>query len=249
MQSDGTGSQIDSSQSCQLLKPKRMKSAWVSGAVGVAACTALKTHTTRPHLIQPLKFAGHTVSDITPEQAFQLMDEKVWVDDNGPDAYAILTKGTNRIHVETVNQYKAALKSGYSANSTFELTMESFYIETRGVLDFMAGAQTSRESYLGTDLLTELPLSMLGSFGEPTTAIDATIHDQARFTKGKNVLQFQYAGTDYWVRELARGDVDRDGIEDSLIMVAAYSEGSGRFFKALVVTRRGPNQRLQMAKM
>jgi hypothetical protein len=222
-------------------------------AMSMVICAGCKTSPTSafpPHLTQPLKFASLTKSAITPEEVGGVMNEKVSMGDNGPEAYDILSKAGSKIHVETVNQYQTALKNGYFAATTYDMTMQSYFIQAEAVLDFMTHAHTSQRSYLGKQAVLDLPVTVLESFGEggKEAVKGMTVRDcTPRVAKG--VVEFRYQDCDYWVQELARGDVDHDGCEDVLLMMGVYAQGSGRHFQTLVATRTEPNQRqLQLIK-
>jgi hypothetical protein len=215
-----------------------------------------------PRLIQPLEFASFTVSDIHSQQgASNLMSLKIKVGSEASDAYEFMTtKGdAPRIRVETVNEYKAAIKAGYSPCNTFEVTMESWFKTACATLNFMAQAQPSRHSYLDKRFLERLPVTVLnwnGAEGDELkqdaakgmtlkdrTAAKAQRHIHKLKVAG-NTMTFSDAGCDYSVSELARGDFDSDGNEDALITVALYHQGgSGRGYAMYVVTSTDGNQR------
>lgn len=53
-----------------------------------------------------------------------------------------------------------------------------------------------------------------------------------------NGIRFSDDVCDYDVSELCRGDLDGDGFEDALVMVATYyREGSGRAYQCWVVSK------------
>jgi len=53
-----------------------------------------------------------------------------------------------------------------------------------------------------------------------------------------STMTFSDDGCDYTVEELARGDFDHDGCEDSLISISTYYRGgSGRYFQTFVVSK------------
>lgn len=184
------------------------------------------------------------------------MSQKISVGDNGTDAYEIL--GTNwegaRLHVESVDDYERALKAGYRPFNTFEISMASWFETTAKTLDFMAQAQPSKRSLFKTNDLKYLPVSILNWNGsEEKKQLDddaakgmtledcATNHPEHRINHLKfkdSSMTFSDDDCDYHVTELARGDFDHDGFEDSLIMVAQYYQGgSGRSYTFYVVSR------------
>ena len=71
-----------------------------------------------------------------------------------------------------------------------------------------------------------------------------TLQDYSRSGKVKNLkrerhqVSFQTEGQDFWIEELARGDVDGDEFEDALIFVTGhYQGGSGRGYFLQVWSR------------
>ena len=216
-----------------------------------------------PHLVSPLEFAEFTVADIrSAEGATNFMSQKISVGGNSPDAYEILAKnaGATRIHVETTSQYLAALKDGYAALNTYEITMESFFETTAAVLEFMSEAKPSHQSYLGNNVLKRIPVSVLSwNDGEERGKLDRdsgaglTIHDCTASYVRRRISDFKikdHTATfsddtcNYWIKELARGDYDHDGIEDELLMVGTYYQGgSGRGFEFYIASRTDPQKR------
>ena len=236
----------------------------------VAGCKTSQTEQTAiaPRLMQPVEFADFTVADISSrEGAAHLMNQKIKIGSDAADAYDFLSKGeTNRIHVETINQYEAAKAEGYFARNTFEITMESWFINTDLTLGFMAGAQPSQHSYFSKNIGLDLPPTVLGGFGERDDGLKAdeengvTLKDYTKSYGRRHIYNIRKSevgvsfscndGCNYSVQELARGDVDRDGSEDALIVIATYAQGgSGRDYNPCIVTKTGPKQRVKFVEM
>lgn len=226
-----------------------------------AECIA-KAAPISPRLIEPLEFAHFTVTNIPSQQrARELMAEKIRVGSKDADAYDILSKAGvgPKKHVETVKQYRAAKNDGYSASTSFDLAMESFFTTTETTLNFMDQAKPSQLSLFSTKDLNRLPVSVL-SWNEGSerdrlkkeakkgmTLLDCTASSKHPIQKLKfkaHSITFSDDGCDYEVQELARGDYDHDGCEDALICVASYNRGgSGRGYESFIVTRTGAKQR------
>jgi hypothetical protein len=196
--------------------------------------------------MKPLEFANFTVSDIHSQQgASNLMSEKLSMGENEPSSYEFLATNFvgNRLHIETVNEYRAGIKAGYAPYTTFDMTMESWFVMASDTLGFMAKAQPSQHSYLDLDFLKQLPGSVLdlntnGDWG----------HIHGLKIKG-NTATFSDDACDYCVEEVARGDFDRDGCEDSLVFISTYYRGgSGRSYQSFVVSKSGPKQRLKLTR-
>ena len=188
------------------------------------------------------------------------MDRKIYLGGNSDDAYEFLTRGQLTVRTETVNQYRRALKQGYTAENTFQLTMVGFFTNTGAVLDFMVVAETSKRSLLNTNLALDLPVTVLNYNGteqhkalETDAAKGMTVGDYAgkkRITDIKTTstgTTFSDQSCQYEVRELARGDLDHDGVEDALVSVSTrFKGGSGSGAELMVVTRTDGAKRLRL---
>ena len=156
-----------------------------------------------------------------------------------------------RIRVETVEQYLAALKQGAAPFSNFDLSMNTHFYSTAANLLFVAGATESRRSFLPTKLLTQLPVSVL-EFNEsdqrgeleraarnPPTLDDYRLKGKlSRFQSTATSLTFESPDRRYLLTELARGDYNHDGFEDSLILVYwHHQDGSGFWVEIQLVQR------------
>jgi len=118
-----------------------------------------------PHLTQPLKFNNFTLSDLKPEGVSNLLSAKVYIGMEQPDStdYDIFVDGTNRIRVETVQQYRAIKNTKAYAPTTVDMVMQDWFEQVDDVLEFMEKAKTSDQSLLGPDFLKDLPVSILDS--------------------------------------------------------------------------------------
>ena len=218
--------------------------------------------TIAPRLNKPLDFANFTVADIHgAEGASNLMYQKIKIGTDDPNAYQFLSKnGTNNIKVESVNEYRAAIKNGFAATSTADLTMEGWFLQADQVLSFMERVKPSKHSLFTAQDLKYLPASLLnwtegweGKWLKEAAEKGMTLKDCTSFSSKhrirslkikENNMTFSDDGCDYYVRELARGDLDGDGYEDVLILVATYYQGgSGRNYQAYVVSKTDPKQR------
>ena len=221
-------------------------------------------------LLAPLEFASFTVhTNLTKEAASTLMREKVKVGSDDADAYEFLALPANppansnpaqppglpaigqRIRVETVEQYLAALKQGAAPFTTFDLSMNTYFYSTAASLRFVAGATESRRSFLPTRLLTQLPVSVL-EFNESDQSGELeraarngpTLDDYrlkgklSRFQSTATSLTFESPDRRYLITELARGDFNHDGFEDSLILVYWHHEDGSGFWVEIQLVQR-----------
>ncbi|NBU11827.1 MAG: hypothetical protein EBS84_22985, partial [Proteobacteria bacterium] len=117
---------------------------------------------------------------ITRSQAMGLFNEKVKLDSKDADDYAFLVLPAppqaisnpaappalpvvgQRVRVETVAEYLAALKRGAAPFTTFDQAVDEVFRSTASTLKFLAEAVESRRSSLPAKLLEDLPVSVLG---------------------------------------------------------------------------------------
>ena len=221
-------------------------------------------------LLSPLAFDRFTkTGPITRSQATSLLNEKVKLDSKDPDDYAFLVlpapAQTNRnpaappalpvvgqrVRVETVAEYLAALKRGAGPFTTFDQAVDGVFQTTATTLKFLAEAVESHRSSFPVRLLEELPVSILG-FNDSdqqrelaTAAAKGTrLSDFSRsgklqrFVSTATTLKFESSDRTYLLTELARGDFNGDGFEDSLVGVNwHYREGTGTGCSIILVQR------------
>ena len=218
-----------------------------------------------PRLIEPLRFANFTVSQINSKDGItNLLNQKVYIGTDDPNAYLFLSKNeTNFICTETVNEFRKAIKDGFAAKTTADMTAESWLLQDDQVLSFMERAKPSQHSLFSVTDYKYLPISLLnwteGEEGErlKEAALNGmTLNDcTSIFAKHRihslkiknNGMTFSDNGCDYAVQELARGDWDGDGYEDALVLVSTYYlGGSGRFYEVYVVSK---NPKLRQLKL
>ncbi|MEQ2009626.1 MAG: hypothetical protein ABMA26_22815 [Limisphaerales bacterium] len=232
---------------------------WLATAALGAEAPALPVR-----LTVPLEFATKSVSGrITPAVAQQLLKEKVKVGSDEPDAYEFLletvpakpapeakvkqattppVEDERRIRVETVEEYRAAMKRGAYTMTTFDRAMQSWFDRTSCVVLFATQAIPSKQTRLAPGWLVDMSVKILGFDGpdeeaalkaevaKGRTLIDYRNAGKLKEFKGKaHELRFASETKEYIVQEFARGDYDRDGFEDALISVTAVStDGSSR---------------------
>ena len=218
-----------------------------------------------PRLIESLRFANFTVSQINSRDGItNLLNQKVYIGTEDPNDYKFLSKNeTNYICTETVNEFRGAIKDGFAAKTTADLTAESWLLQVDHVLSFMERTQPSQHSLFSVADFKYLPVSLLnwteGEEGKQLkeAALNGmTLNDcTTSYAKHRihslkikdNGMTFSDDGCDYTVQELARGDWDGDGYEDALVLVSTYySGGSGRFYEVYVVSK---NPKLRQLKL
>ena len=163
--------------------------------------------------------------------------------------------------VYTCDEYRAALAEGYYAKTTYDMTMQGFFIKASGVLDAMETARSAEVSHIADRPLagaTWLPPGVLyGMTHEDDEAIakmvlsGKTIGDLIESDHAKVLVESQYcvrinyrmpddeAYSAYVIlSEMARADFSGDGAEDILVFRAIYPmQGSFRYYDMLIVER------------
>lgn len=229
---------------------------FLAGTCVLTSCVSPNApRTSQPaRLLTPLEFTRFTVhTNLTRAAVSTLMGEKVKVGSAEDDAYLFLALPANpsadnnqppglpaigqRIRVETVEQYVEALKRDARPFTTFDISMDSWFRPTAATLLFLNQADESRRSLLPkelpTKLLYSLPVRFLNYRGADKEA-DLTLRDKSHsnnlwiFNADQTSVQFEFNGKRYYLAELARGDFNHDGLEDSLVAIQwHYLEGSG----------------------
>ena len=232
----------------------------------LAACTSTdrRSQPTPARLLTPLEFSQFTVhTNLTKAVATTLMHEKVKVGSEDNDAYLFLALPASpsannnpaqppglpaigqRIRVETVEQYVEALKRWARPFTTFDISMDTWFRPTAATLLFLSQADASRRSLLPKDfptkLLYSLPVRFLNYRGADKEA-DLTLRHQPHseklwiFNADPTSVQFEFNGKRYYLAELARGDFNQDGLEDSLVAIQWQPlEGTGVGVELLLV--------------
>jgi|GEM_PF-1920204 len=174
---------------------------------------------------------------------------------SNPAAPPALPAEGRRVRVETVHAYLEALKQGAAPFTTVDMTVDEVFQATAATLKFLSQAVDARRSMLPANLLAELPVSILG-FNDSdqeralkqATAKGLTLRDYSRSGKLQKFrptaasLQFESANKTYHLTELARGDFNGDGLEDSLVAVSwHYRGGTGLGCSMLLVQRVAGN--------
>ena len=215
-------------------------------------------------LLTPLEFSSFTVStNLTKATVTTLMREKVKVGSTEDSAYLFLALPASpsadndpaqppglptigqRIRVKTVEQYVEALRRGARPFTTFDISMDSWFRPPAATLLFLNQAEESRRSLLPKELplklLYSLPVRFLNYHGADQEA-DLTLRDKPHseklwiFSADQTSVQFEFNGKRYCLAELARGDFNHDGFEDSLVVILWHNlEGSGSGVELLLV--------------
>jgi hypothetical protein len=225
-----------------------------------------------------LKLAKSGFYNFKPEGVSNLLTAKVYIGMEQPDSsdydIFVMDDNTNRIHVETVQQYRQIKTTKAYGPTTVAMVMQDWFEQVDHVLEFMHKAKASHHSFLGPDFLKDLPVTILESgFGavegdvadkygkilEADTKVGKTIQGYTSPSAplplkklkrtGHNLTFFdQTIEIDYYIKELARGDVNGDGVEDALVSISWHKQGTMGGAWTCVVTRTANQRQLQILK-
>ena len=240
----------------------------------LAACSSPDAQnrfsTQQVRILTPLAFDRFTkTGPITRAEANSLFREKVKLDSKDADDYVFLVLPATppavrnptvppalpvvgqRVRVETVAEYLAALKRGAAPFTTFDQAVDEEFQTTATTLKFLSQSVESRHSLLPAKLLAELPVTVLGYNDSDqkrellnAAAKGTTLRDYSqsgklqRFVSTATTSKFESPNRTYLLIELARGDFDADGFEDSLVEVNwRYGDGTGLGCSIFLVQR------------
>ena len=219
-------------------------------------------------LIESIRFAdGTEVESIAKDDIDSLRDLPVRLGENdGIDGVTLSKRKVGKIHVRTCREYDEARQKGYYPLSTFDITMAMFFKKPCGLLNALANASLSRESFIsdaevGIVNLELLPFSVFPYLGERKSPEEAkrdsetTYHQKIEtgelvvIEKAKHVLRIQENDMVQSLREMVRADFNNDGIEDILVFEYHWvTKGSLRFGGIIVLTRKSMNGKFEVVR-
>lgn len=219
---------------------------------GVAAADANR-------FIQPFRLIDRDIVDsVAPDEILRLFRTPIRTGVNGPDGYRFLrdAHGGQYRTVKTVEQYRAALELGAEPMTTFDLAMNSWFAVANLSLEFMRDSGPSTFSHLPEPLLPNLPVGILLWVGdeermhlERDDARGRRLYDYwrvgitTRWKLSASDLQFRHHDYEYTITEIARGDYDRDGGEESLIECYSHAALGTGFLQQFLVVKHNPGVR------
>ena len=204
-----------------------------------------------------------------------LLNQRVYAgtEDPTPDCYDWFRRSdqTNTLKAETINEFRSSIEHDFYDSTTQDRIRFGWFQSASDILAFMQKAQPSQHSYLAKRYLMELPVTVLES---SLNCCEGDVSDQYEkilkrdLEKGKTLKDYtwffapihvtkvkQQANTlsfydadfeiDYFIKELARGDLDGDGNEDALIEIGWHTQGTMGGSYTEVVTRTGPGLKLK----
>ncbi len=131
-----------------------------------------------PRLVQPLKFEGLTVSNLDEVRDINnLFPEKISM--GGQDGFVFLRldldDDESYVLTETTAQYLARRKRRVGPYTTYDLSMDSWFVSTAPTLVFLRASMPSKFSLLSDDLM-DLSVSILPWVGsEERTSLEADV--------------------------------------------------------------------------
>ena len=170
----------------------------------------------KPRLVQPLKFDGLEVSNLDQiEDINSLFYKKISMGDQ--DGFVFLRSdpddGESYVLTETAAQYLVRRRRGADSYTTYDIAMESWFLEVVPTLVFMRASKASKFSLLSDDLM-DLSVSFLDWVGseqraslESDTAKGMSLRDYLNkgkiksLKKLKNGISFEFDGNKIFISE------------------------------------------------
>lgn len=157
-----------------------------------------------------------------------------------------------KVKIATCKQYFDPKYDSFYARTTYDITMESWFMLDCNTLKFLKNSIPTKVSYLSDFVLSKdtiryLPAKLVnwgcvGSEEECNKIGSKTLKDLGSELRvkveDKFNLDLEYDDTTNSVTLLAWGDFNHDGIEDILLNVTHhYINGTGRSYDSVVLTR------------
>lgn len=175
-------------------------------------------------------------------------------------AYEFLKRDDERIRVENCNEYIEARAAGFSAFTTFDITMDSFFIRTCTVLAGLKESSPPKKDYMNIKNYPELekfpvfllPVSsedeadeLMSASKEGRSFTDYIKSGEIRIKKSEKSFTLIYGDTDKSFELIAKSDFTHDGYADMLIFTASHSSsGSWRAYGYILISAREEGQKM-----
>jgi hypothetical protein len=212
----------------------------------------------------PLEFKGRTVSgSLQQSEIPRLLELPVRNGDTDPkDRYGVqmTTPDHKQVMVYTCTEWKKAHQEKWYAATTYDMAMESFFIQTCGLLIELQNAKAPTRSFIsnphvGLDDLNLLPAEMLSIDGDDETdrlrgkTISEIVPTKDIEKKSRGLLVLSYGGLQQSFWECARADFNDDGIEDLFVSAHFHAEGGSLAYSDfLILTRIRPKGPLELVQ-
>ncbi len=203
-------------------------------------------------LVKSIKFAdGTEVKSITKANIEALRDRPIDMGGNDTDGVTLTNDKDEKVHVRTCREYNAALEDSYFPNTTYDISMGSWFKYPCGTLNLLERATIPQQSFIptleeGVVNLELVPFSLFPVLFDFEDNIEnVTYQDRV----GKGLLKVTGLGQNWFsceddglrqhLTEVARADFNGDGIEDILLSEAVHAtQGTYRTYDMIVLTRK-----------
>lgn len=226
-----------------------------------------ENHDLRPlRLLSPLESKTEKIDGIiTPDEISRLylLDVDMGGNQGGGVELTNPDNQTEKVTVSNCKEFGELKKDGWIASTTYDISMESFFEKTCGVLDIIAHAAPAKETFFGEDVLNEkgiknypkgfLELISVAGPEEDSRCQNAKTLDQCiqerngkiEITAGNIVFEDE----DYSARftPMLSADINHDGFEDILFSYGYHvKDGTFRNYGYVCLERTGEAERVKV---
>ncbi len=217
-------------------------------------------------LVKSIKFAdGTEVTSITKADIEALRDRPIDMGGNDTDGVTLTKSRDDKVHVRTCREYDAALEQDYFPDTTYDISMASWFKYPCETLNLLEIATIPQRSFIPTSKeevfdLKLIPLSLFpvltgfeqryGYNIEDVTYQDRVDEGLLKVTdRGDNWFSCEDKGLRQHLTEVARADFNGDGIEDMLLSEAVHAtQGTYRTYNMIILTRKSMDGRFEKVK-
>lgn len=209
-------------------------------------------------IAKPIEFEGKTLRGAVKFSELNGLDKlNVKLGNNSVDAVLEMTAASKTKSIHNCRDYDEASKQGFRADTTYALSMESFFKSTCPLIRILkrASPATKSERVLAFDQLENLPSELIvnleGHYRKTLKQKDIVGKSLADFAKktgfrllkaSKDQLEFEFSGMRTKLESVARADFENSGKEQVLVFKADYATGgSYRHYEYVILT---PGERI-----
>jgi hypothetical protein len=184
-----------------------------------------------------------------PEECRALWESRPACDHPGWEGMSLCSDSDDDdlITVMTCAEWAAGIKAGRYARTTYDITQESFFIATDGVLSAIAHARPSPRSTWSKLDLQALVYDLLPPPVERDT-ISRWHDEQLAWHISDNTIYRETEMWQEWIEPVVFGDIDGDGWEDMIALSGGYARhGTMRGYDMRAFTRRGDGRLIEIS--